>query len=186
MANHQGRRHQSGVNRQTRSDYGLEGRHETSPPTFCILPWAAVALRPIADRKGAIYPIRPVRFVVGFPASDASDIVARLMAQSLSDRFGSSSSLRTVQAPPAISAPSGRASGSGRLYASSGRPSAIYQRDALPEPQFQFHPRHRTGREHCTRLFVMVVNPSVPAKTVPEFIAYAKANPGKINYGLGR
>ena len=64
------------------------------------------------------------------------------------------------------------------------------QRDALRQAQFQFHPRHRAGRGHHSRdLYVMVVNPSVPAKTVPEFIAYAKANPGKINMasaGTGR
>ena len=56
------------------------------------------------------------------------------------------------------------------------------QRDALRQAQFQFHPRHRAGRgHHAGTPYVMVVNPSVPAKTVPEFIAYAKANPGKIN-----
>ena len=56
------------------------------------------------------------------------------------------------------------------------------QRDALRQAQLQFHPRHRAGRgHHAACPYVMVVHPSVPAKTVPEFIAYAKANPGKIN-----
>ena len=60
-------------------------------------------------------------------------------------------------------------------------PARRDQRDALRQAQFQFHPRHRAGRGIMRVPNVMVVHPSVPAKTVPEFIAYAKANPGKIN-----
>ena len=61
------------------------------------------------------------------------------------------------------------------------------QRDALREAQFQFHPRHHAGRGHCRACpYVMEVNPSVPAKTVPEFIAYAKSQSGKSHHGVSR
>ena len=76
----------------------------------------------------------------------------------------------------------GRECAPGRLHASSVAGSQRDQRDALRKTQFQFHPRHRAGCGHHPRgRNVMVVQPSVPATTVPEFIAYAKANPGKIN-----
>ena len=63
------------------------------------------------------------------------------------------------------------------------RLSGRIQRDRLRQPQFQFHPRYCARRKHRRGPLVLVVHPSFPAKTVPEFIAYAKANPGKINFG---
>ena len=120
--------------------------------------------------------------IVGFPAGSAPDIIARLMGQWLSERLGqqfvienrpgAGSNIATevvVRAPP---------DGYTLLMvvATNAINATLYD-----EPQFQFHPRHRAGCGIAGTPYVMVVNPSFPAKVVPEFIAYAKANPGKIN-----
>ena len=146
---------------------------------------AGAAALPAVSRiaRAQAYPSRPVRIVVGFAAGGATDIIARLMGQWLSERLGqpfvienrpgAGSNIATeavVRAPP---------DGYTLLLVGA---TERDQRDALRQAQFQFHPRHRAGRRHHPRTpIVMVVHPSVPAKTVPEFIAYAKANPGKIN-----
>ena len=80
---------------------------------------------------------------------------------------------------------SGRARAADGYYAAHGRDLQRDQRDALRQAQFQFHPRHRAGRDHLLVPNVMVVHPSFPAKTILEFIAYSKTNPGKVNMGSG-
>ena len=105
---------------------------------------------------------------------------ARLIAQWLSEHLASNSSSRTGRAQVAISPP----------RRSCGRQQTVIrflflctptrQRDPLREAQFQFHPRHAV--EIIRVPYVLVVNPSFPVKTVPELIAYAKANPGKVNW----
>ena len=145
---------------------------------------AGAAALPALSRiaRAQAYPSRPVRIIVGFPAGGATDIVARLMGQWLSERLGqpfvienrpgAGSNIGTeavVRAPP-----------DGYTLLLVGPPNAInatlydklnfnFIRDIAPVASIIRVPN------------VMVVNPSVPAKTVPEFIAYAKANPGKIN-----
>jgi len=131
---------------------------------------------------GQMYPTRPVRIVVGFPPGGPTDIVARLIGQYLSERLGQQFVIENrpggggnigteavVRAQPdgytlllvntanAISA---------TLY---NNLNFIFLRDIAPIGGVVRVPN------------VMEVNPLVPAKTVPEFIAYAKANPGKIN-----
>jgi tripartite-type tricarboxylate transporter receptor subunit TctC len=128
------------------------------------------------------YPSRPVRIIVGFAAGGPADIVARLIGQWLSERLGqpivvenrtgAAGNIGTeivVRAPPdgytlfmALSLNAINAS----LY------------DNLP---FNFIRDTAPVASIASIPLVMEVNPSVPAKTVPEFIAYAKANPGNVN-----
>jgi tripartite-type tricarboxylate transporter receptor subunit TctC len=130
------------------------------------------------------YPARPVRLIVGFGAGGAPDILARLIAQWLSDRMGqpfvvenragASSEVATeivVKAPP---------DGQTLLLVSTANAvnATLYQNltynfihDIAPVAGISRDP------------LVMVVTAAFPTKTVPEFIAYAKANPGKINMG---
>jgi tripartite-type tricarboxylate transporter receptor subunit TctC len=147
---------------------------------------AGVAALPAAPQiaRAQTYPARPVRLLVGFGAGGAPDILARLTAQWLSDhmgqpfvvenRAGASSEVATelvVKAPP---------DGQTLLLASLANAVnvTLYQnltynfvRDIAPVAGISRDP------------LVMVVTASFPTKTVPEFIAYAKANPGKINMG---
>ena len=128
------------------------------------------------------YPSRPVRMIVGFAAGGATDIVARLMAQWLSERLGqqfvienrpgAGSNIGTeavVRAPP---------DGYTLL---AGRSANAINATLYEKLNFNFIRDIAPVVEHHREPNVMVVHPSFPAKTVPEFIAYAKANPGKIN-----
>ena len=154
-------------------------------PRRRLLYLAAGAAALPADSRVAwaqAYPTRPVRLIVPFGPGGGTDIVARLIGQWLSERIGQTfvienrpgagSNLGTeavVRAPP-----------DGYTLAVIGAPSAInatlyhnltfnFVRDIAPVAIIVRFPN------------VMVVNPSVPAKTVPEFIAYANTNPGKLN-----
>lgn len=132
------------------------------------------------------YPSRPVRIVVGFAAGGPNDILARLIGQWCSERLGqqfivenrpgAGSNIATdavVHAPP-----------DGYTLLLVGSPNAInatlyenldfnFLRDIAPVASLTRGP------------LVMTIHPSVPAHTIPEFIAYAKANPGRLSYGSG-
>jgi tripartite-type tricarboxylate transporter receptor subunit TctC len=148
----------------------------------------AAAVAPALPRiaRAQTYPTRPVRLVVGFPPGGSTDTIARIIGQWLSERLGqpfiienrpgAGSNIATeavVRAPPdgytlllVFSANAINAT----LY---DKLNFNFIRDIAPvAPIVRFSN-------------VMVVNPSVPAKTVPEFIAYAKANPGKLNMASG-
>jgi tripartite-type tricarboxylate transporter receptor subunit TctC len=127
------------------------------------------------------YPTRPVRIIEGFGAGSALDIVARLIGQSLSERLGQSfvienrsgASSNIAAEAVARASPDGYTllliSTANAVNASMFKLNFDFIRDIVPVASIVRVP------------LVMEVHPSVPAKTVPEFIAYAKANPGKIN-----
>ncbi len=143
---------------------------------------ASSVMPPLA--RAQTYPSRPLRLVVPFPAGQATDTVARLVAQSLSDRLGqpvvvenrtgAGGNIGTEAVVRA--APDGYSqliiglsnAAAGALYK---KLSYDFVRDIAPVAIIGGAP------------YVMVINPAVPANTVAEFIAYAKANPGKINMG---
>jgi tripartite-type tricarboxylate transporter receptor subunit TctC len=151
---------------------------------FLHLVAAASALPAMSRVVGAqAYPSRPVRIVVGFPAGGGADIVARLMGQWLSERLGQPFIIENrpgagsniaaeavVRSPPdgytllLVTLPANAINAT--LY---DKLNFNFIRDIAPVAGLTRDPN------------VMLVNPLFPAKTVPEFIAYAKANPGKVN-----
>ena len=142
---------------------------------------AALPARSLVARAQA-YPSRAVRFIVAVAPGGGNDIFARLMGQWLSERLGQpfvvenrpggGNNIGTeavVKAPP---------DGYTLLLASSNNASNAALYDNLG---FNFIRDIAPVAGNARTTLVMVVNPFVPAKTVPEFIAYAKANPGKVN-----
>ena len=150
---------------------------------FLYLATAAAALPALSRIATAqAYPTRPVRLIIGYPPGGSADITARLIGQWLSERLGqpvvvesrpgAGTNIATetvVNAPPdgytlLLVAPANAINAT--LYE---KLNHNFMRDIAPVAGLIRFPN------------VIVVNPSVPAKTVPELIAYAKANPGKLN-----
>jgi len=147
---------------------------------------AGTAVLPLAPHiaRAQAYPSRPVRLIVPFAPAGTTDILARLMGQGLSERLGQQF---VIENRPGASTITGteavvRAPADGYTLLLAGTPSAInatlfeklsynFLRDIAPVAGVMRVPN------------VMTVHPSFPAKSVPELIAYAKADPGKINQG---
>ncbi|MGA7518171.1 MAG: tripartite tricarboxylate transporter substrate binding protein [Pseudolabrys sp.] len=150
---------------------------------FLNLVARAVALPALSRTSWALdYPTRSVRIVVGFPAGTSSDIVARLIAQWLSERLGQQF---VVENRPGAGT---NVATETVVQASPDGYSLVWvtQTNAINGTlyhslKFNFIQDIQPVAGVIRVPTVMMVNPSVPAKTVPEFIAYAKANPGKIN-----
>src|SRR5215467_11443898 len=149
---------------------------------------AGTAALPAVSRTAwaQAYPSRPVRIVVGFPAGGGADIVARLIGQWLSERLGQQFIIenRPGAATNIATEAVVRAAADGYtlllVHSSNAMNATLYEklnfnfiRDIAPVASIIVVPN------------VMLVHPSVPAKTVAEFIAYAKANPGKSNFASG-
>jgi tripartite-type tricarboxylate transporter receptor subunit TctC len=152
---------------------------------FLHLAAGAAALPAVSHiARAQAYPTRPVRIIVGFPAGGANDVHARLFGQWLHERLGQpfivenrpggAGNVGTVEALRA------RPDGHTLIYLSTTNSinATFYERpgydlinDIAPIGGF-----FQSG-------FVMLVNLSLPVRTVPEFIAYAKASPGKLNMG---
>jgi tripartite-type tricarboxylate transporter receptor subunit TctC len=154
---------------------------------FLQLATGAAAL-PAASRaaRAQIYPARPVRLIVPVPAGGSPDIIGRLIAQWLSEKLGKPF---VVENKPGAStnigaelvlksAPDG---GTLLLAMSSNAINATLYRHL----NFNFIRDAEPVASIATIPLVLDVTPALPAKTVPEFIAYAKANPGKINLASG-
>jgi len=131
------------------------------------------------------YPTRPVRIVVGFAAGGATDIIARLVGQGLSARLGQSFVVENrpgagtnIATEAVIGAP---ADGYTLLFV--GPPAAI-NATLYGKLPFDFISDIAPVATIVRVPFVIVVNASFPAKSVPELIDYAKANPGKISMGV--
>jgi tripartite-type tricarboxylate transporter receptor subunit TctC len=145
---------------------------------------AGAAALPVVPRlaQAQSYPARPVRLIVQVPAGSAPDIIARVMADWLSERLGQQfvvdnrpGASGNIATEAVIRAP---ADGYSLLLAMSANAINASLYDNL---RFSFA-RDTAAVAGIGRIpLALEVNPSVPAKTVPEFIAYAKANPGKIN-----
>jgi tripartite-type tricarboxylate transporter receptor subunit TctC len=149
---------------------------------------AGAAAFPAASRvaRAQSYPTRPVRIVVGYAAGGGTDLVARLMGQWLSERLGQQFVIenRTGAATNIGTEAVAHAPADGYTLLLAHTANAI-NATLYEKLNFNFI-RDITPVAGIMRVFnVMVVNPSLPAKTVPEFITYAKANPGKINMASG-
>jgi tripartite-type tricarboxylate transporter receptor subunit TctC len=154
---------------------------------FLHLAAGAAALPAVSHMARAqAYPTRPVRLIVPFAAGGSADILARLLGQWLSERLGqpylvenrpgagtNTATEAVVKATP---------DGSTLLVFSS---AAFINATFYDKLNFNFIRDIAPVASIANSPFVMVVNPSFPAKTIPEFIAYAKANAGKVTMASG-
>ena len=149
---------------------------------------AGAAVLPALSRfaSAQTYPSRPVRIIVGFAAGGPNDILARLIGQWLSERLGQPFVIENRPGAGSNIATEAvvHATPDGYTLLLVGTPNAI-NATLYDNLNFNFIRDIAPIASLIRGALVMVVHPSVPAKTLPEFIAYARANPGKLSYGSG-
>ena len=147
----------------------------------CIIALALIVAT-LAPARAETYPSRPVKFIVSFAAGGANDIVARVICDALSDRLGQ---------PFVVENRSGFGGNIGAQFVVNSAPDGytimfVGPNNAISASVYRKLPfdflRDTTPVGGIMRLTnIMVVSPSLPVHTIEEFIAYAKANPGKLN-----
>ncbi|MPS27401.1 tripartite tricarboxylate transporter substrate binding protein [Pigmentiphaga sp.] len=132
----------------------------------------------------AAYPERPVRIIIGFPPGGAIDTIARLMGPPLAERLGQPVVIENKPGAGGVVATQGvaraEADGYTVLMGTMGNLSItpVLTKDLSYDMEKDFAPVTVVASSG----FVLYVNPALPARTVGELIAYAKANPGKVNF----
>ena len=153
----------------------------------CMLAIVALAGAFAHSASAQNYPSRPIRLVVPFPPGGTADVVARILAQPVGQALGQAlvvdnragadgavAALLAMNAPP---------DGHTLFLASNSAMSAVPTMHRKPpyDPRTDFTSITMVGKF----TFFLFINPAVPARTLAEFIDYARANPGKLNYGSG-
>ena len=143
---------------------------------------------PVMSRRATAdtYPSRSVRIIVGAPAGGGIDVTARLIGQRLSERLGQQFIIENrpgaggnIAAEAALRAPADGYT----LYLAT--PANAINATLYENLKFNFIRETAPVGALMSVPLVIVINPSLPIRTVPEFIAYARANPGKLNMALG-
>jgi tripartite-type tricarboxylate transporter receptor subunit TctC len=147
----------------------------------------ALVLAAAAGATVAQYPVKPIRLIVGFPPGGSADPTTRIMGAALAEQMGQP--VVVENRPGADSAIAAEqvtrlpADGYTLMFASnSAMTAAVALRKQAPyDPLADFTPISMVGRATV----FLYVHPAVPASTLKEFVEYARANPGKLNYGTG-
>jgi tripartite-type tricarboxylate transporter receptor subunit TctC len=158
-----------------------------TPPRRAFLSLAAgIAALPLVSPgvRAQAYPSRPVRIFVGFAPGNAADVLARLIAQRLSERLGQPF---IIENRPGAGGTLGadavaRATPDGYTLFHCSSADAV-NASIYEKLNYNFLRDIAPVASIATGPLVLVVNPSFPATSVPEFIAYAKSNPGKVSFG---